>query len=116
MRVETVDPSEYEALGDLTVRAYRSLPGHALSPKYAAVLADVAARARQAEVLVVRDGDGTLLGGVTYVADEGSRYAEFGARTRRRFACLRSIRRRGSAAGRWCRACIDRARRDGSAG
>ena len=85
MRVETVDPSEYEALGDLTVRAYRSLPGHPLSPEYAAVLADVAERARKAEVLVVRDGDGTLLGGVTYVADDGSPYAEFEGATRRRF-------------------------------
>ena len=44
MRVETVDPSEYEALGDLTVRAYRALPGHALSPEYAAMLSDVPAR------------------------------------------------------------------------
>jgi hypothetical protein len=33
MRVETVDPSEYAALGDLTVRAYQALPGHALSPE-----------------------------------------------------------------------------------
>jgi GNAT superfamily N-acetyltransferase len=115
MRVETVDPSEYEALGDLTVRAYRSLPGHALSPEYAAVLADVAERARQAEVLVVHDGDGTLLGGVTYVADDGSPYAEFEGADAAAFRMLAvDPAAQGRGVGRvMVQACIDRARRDG---
>jgi GNAT superfamily N-acetyltransferase len=115
MRVETVDPSVYAALGDLTVRAYQALPGHALSPGYAAVLADVAGRARQAEVLVVRDGDGSLLGGVTYAADEASPHAELeGAEA----AAFRLLAVDPSAQGRgvgrvMVQACIDRARRDG---
>ena len=115
MRVETVDPSEYVALGDLTVRAYRALPGHALSPEYAAVLADVAGRARQAEVLVVRDEDGSLLGGVTYVADEGNPYAEFEGADAAAFRMLAvDPAAQGRGVGRaMVQACIDRARRDG---
>jgi uncharacterized protein len=114
MRVETIDPSEYEALGDLTVRAYRSLPGHPLSPDYAAVLADVAARARQAEVLVARDGDGTLLGGVTYVADESNPYAEFEGADSAAFRMLAvDPAAQGRGVGRvMVQACIGRARRD----
>jgi GNAT superfamily N-acetyltransferase len=115
MRVETIDPCEYEALGDLTVRAYRALPGHPLSPEYAAVLADVAARAHQAEVLVVRGGDGTLLGGVTYVADDSNRYAEFEGADAAAFRMLAvDPDAQGHGAGRaMVQACIDRARRDG---
>jgi len=114
MRVETVDPSEYEALGDLTVRAYRALPGHALSPQYAAVLADVAGRARDAEVLVVRDEDGTLLGGVTYVGDDRSPYAEFEGADAAAFRMLAvDPEAQGRGVGRaMVQACIDRARRD----
>ncbi|HVI34658.1 MAG TPA: GNAT family N-acetyltransferase [Gaiellales bacterium] len=115
MQVEAVDPSEYTALGDLTVRAYRALPGNALSPEYAAVLADVAGRARAAEVLVVREADGSLLGGVTYVADEGNPYAEFAGADAAAFRMLAvDPAAQGRGVGKaMVQACIDRARRDG---
>jgi GNAT superfamily N-acetyltransferase len=115
MRVDTIDPSEYAALGELTVRAYQALPGHALSPEYAAVLADVATRARQAEVLVVRDEDGSLLGGVTYVADQSNTYAEFEGADAAAFRMLAvDPAAQGRGVGRaMVQACTDPARRDG---
>lgn len=69
-------PAEFVALGDLTVAAYRSVPGGSTSAGYEVTLLDVAARARDAEVLVAVAADGTLLGGVTYVPQPGP-YAEF---------------------------------------
>jgi ribosomal protein S18 acetylase RimI-like enzyme len=68
---------EYAVLGELTVAAYRSVPGGSTSAAYEETLLDVAVRARDAEVLVAVAADGTLLGGVTYVPGPGP-YAEFG--------------------------------------
>jgi ribosomal protein S18 acetylase RimI-like enzyme len=71
--VRPARPAEYAAVGELSVDAYR----HAgvLVDSYAAVLRDVASRARDAELLVATDGEGRLLGTVT-VCRPGSRWAE----------------------------------------
>src|SRR5438477_11967114 len=79
MRVEPVTSALYGPLGELTVAAYRGLPGRPTSEGYAAMLRDVASRVRGAEVLVALDDDGSLLGGVTYVGDPSSSWAEFEA-------------------------------------
>ena len=69
--VRDVEPEEYGPLASLTLDAYRSLLGPDIDTEYAAELADVATRAQQAETLVAVDGDGQLLGGVTYVPGPG---------------------------------------------
>jgi ribosomal protein S18 acetylase RimI-like enzyme len=74
--VRPVLPAEFAALGELTVAAYRAVPGGSTSAGYEETLRDVAARAREAEVLVAVDADGTLVGGITYVPGLGA-YAEF---------------------------------------
>jgi ribosomal protein S18 acetylase RimI-like enzyme len=66
-------------------------------------------------VLVAIGGDGRLLGGVTYVADERSPYAEHsidGAASIRMLAVDVEARRTGAGES-LVRACIDRAHRDG---
>ncbi len=118
MRIETVQPSQYAALGDLTVAAYRALPGRPTSDRYAAMLRDVAGRAQQAEVVVALDEeDGTVLGGVTCVGSADSELAEFAAADEAGFRMLAvagSARSRG--VGRaLVEACIERARRDAKA-
>jgi ribosomal protein S18 acetylase RimI-like enzyme len=80
MHIRAIRPDEYEALGTLTLEAYRAL--EYVSPDYEKELLDVATRATQARVLVAVSDDGTLLGGVTYVPDQDSGMAEFtGANT-----------------------------------
>ncbi len=74
--VRPVLPAEFAALGELTVAAYRAVPGGSTSAGYEETLRGVATRAREAEVLVAVDADGALLGGITYVPGPG-RYAEF---------------------------------------
>ncbi|HEX5250067.1 MAG TPA: GNAT family N-acetyltransferase [Gaiellales bacterium] len=72
LTVRPARPTEYDALGDLTVAAYRSVPGDDhISPSYEQTLRDVAARAHDAVVLAAVDDDGTILGGVTYVPGQG---------------------------------------------
>jgi ribosomal protein S18 acetylase RimI-like enzyme len=51
VRVQPIVPEQYQALADLTVAAYRSLPGGSLSERYEAELRDVAGRDRDAMVL-----------------------------------------------------------------
>lgn len=62
---------EHEALGALTLAAYRALLGDDMGDGYAEELADVATRAGQADVLVAVDADGQLVGGITYVPGPG---------------------------------------------
>ena len=117
MRIVPIEPALHSALGDLTVAAYRGLPGRPTSDSYAAMLCDVSLRARQAEVVVAVADDGTLLGGVTYVGDADSEWAEFDAADE---ACFRMLavadRARGQGVGSaLVEACIERARRDGKA-
>ena len=115
MRVQPVASDQYEELAEITVAAYRALPGRPPSPEYEAVLRDVAARDRDATVLVAVGDDGRLLGGVTYVAAADNPLAEF---DRDDQAGFRMLAARPDAQGRGVgaallEACVDLARRDG---
>jgi len=79
MEIRLVQPDEYEALGQLTVTEYAEVDHRTVETEddYAGELADVARRAADADVLVAVDGDGTVLGGVTYVPGPDSSSAEF---------------------------------------
>ena len=113
--VRPVLPAEQAALGELTVAAYRSVPGDAAtSPAYEATLRDVAARVRDAVVLVAVDADGTLLGGVTYVPRPGP-LAEFPDDDDAgiRMLAVSPAAQRGGVGRRLVEACIERARADG---
>ena len=116
MQIRPVRSEEYGPLGKLTVEAYRTLE-RPPTPEYAAVLADVAARAREAEVLVAVDETATLLGGVTYVGDPGSRFAEFEAADEAGFRMLAvdPAARGHGVGGALVEACIERARARASA-
>lgn len=72
-------PDEYDALGAVTVAAYTAVDRRTVETEddYAGELADVARRAADADVLVAIDGDGIVLGGVTYVPGPESSSAEF---------------------------------------
>lgn len=75
--IRPVRPEEYEALGELTVAAYHSLPDVMNHQEiYDRQLRDVARRADVSCVLVAVDADGTLLGGVTYVRGPNDPYSE----------------------------------------
>jgi ribosomal protein S18 acetylase RimI-like enzyme len=63
--VVAAEPEDFEQIAELTVRVY--VDGGLASRGYAAQLADVAGRAEQAELLVVRDADGRILGSVALV-------------------------------------------------
>ena len=113
--IRSVLPAEHDALGELTVAAYRSVPGDSsTSPAYETTLRDVAARARHAVVLVAVDADGGLLGGVTYVPGPGplAELEDEGDAGIRMLAVAPSAHRRGVGR-RLVESCIARARRDG---
>jgi ribosomal protein S18 acetylase RimI-like enzyme len=63
--VETARPEDFPRIAELTVGVY--VDGGLASPGYAPELADVAGRAQRAELLVVRDADGRILGSVALV-------------------------------------------------
>lgn len=75
-QIRPILPSEYEALGDVSVRSYLEggLLIRGLDDDYAPHLRDVAVRTASATVLVAVDGE-TLLGGVT-LAFHGSPMAQ----------------------------------------
>ena len=64
-----------ERAGEVTLAAYRSLPGQLIGDGYADDLRDVRARTTGATVLVAVE-DGTLLGCVTLVDDPASPWSE----------------------------------------
>ena len=76
LEIRPIRADEHDALAELTVRAYRAVHGEVIDGIYLDDLLDVGGRAAAAEVLVAVDGDGTLLGGVTYVPDRSSTMAE----------------------------------------
>lgn len=77
VEVRKVRRSEHEALGKLTVAAYRATgDDHPFSDEYAAELADVAGRAGACEVLVAVAPSSGLLGGLTWIADRSNPFAE----------------------------------------
>ena len=72
--IRTAEPADFEAIGRLTVAAYRAdgqLRGY---EAYAEHLADVAGRARHGTVLVAVDARGDIVGAVLFVVP-GSSYA-----------------------------------------
>ena len=117
MQIRLIEPDEYARLGALTVEAYTTLEGHVHEPDYEEELADVRARAEapSTEVLVAVDDVGRVLGGVTYIVDDESPYAEYGlygAAAIRMLAVDRTLQRSGTGEA-LVSECIDRARRSG---
>jgi ribosomal protein S18 acetylase RimI-like enzyme len=74
--VRPIRPEEYDALGELTVAAYHSLPVMPQQEFYDAQVRDVERRARLSCVLVATTSAGVLLGGVTYVSGPNDPYSE----------------------------------------
>lgn len=75
VEIRPVAPAELAEAGEVTLAAYRSLPGQVLTDGYAADLRDVAARAAGATVLVAVDGE-HVVGCVTLVEDRSSPWSE----------------------------------------
>ena len=75
VEIRPVAAHEMGEAGDVTLAAYRTLPGQVLSDAYAADLRDVAARTTGATVLVAVEGD-RVLGCATLVTDPASAWSE----------------------------------------
>jgi len=108
-------PSEYAAIGDLVVEAYRD--AGETDGGYEPELRDVAGRAAQVPVLAaVDEASGRLLGTVTYVPGPGPYHeGEFGEAASFRMLAV-ATEARGRGIGRaLVDACIERARADGRA-
>jgi ribosomal protein S18 acetylase RimI-like enzyme len=115
--IRVVRPGEYEALGEVTVRAYAAIPGEH-DDGYHPYLRDVAGRAASVPVLVAVDDAGRVLGGVSYIPGPGTPLSES---ERPDEAGFRTLAVDPAATGRGigralAQACIARARADGRAG
>jgi predicted N-acetyltransferase YhbS len=77
MKIRLLDPSECDELGEITVRAYRSLYGGESLGAYEDELRDVEGRIRDSEVYVAKDDHGQVMGGVTFVPGPESEMSEF---------------------------------------
>jgi GNAT superfamily N-acetyltransferase len=110
MIVRDVRPEEHEALGALTVAAYRALLGDDMDAGYAAELADVAGRAALVDVLVAVGDDDRLLGGITYIPGPGPMawFAGAGEAGMRMLAVDPAVPRRGDGVA-LVAACVERA-------
>ncbi|MGY6500550.1 MAG: GNAT family N-acetyltransferase [Acidimicrobiales bacterium] len=75
MEIRPIRPEEHSELADITVAAYLGI-GH-VDDEYEPELRDVGGRVAGAEVWVAVDDDGAVVGGVTFVPDRASPYAEF---------------------------------------
>jgi len=114
VEIRPVRTEEFTELGDLTVDAYAGIGHLDDDGEYEAELRDVAGRASGAVVLVAVDGD-RVAGGVTYVPDRASPYAEFDAE---HAAGIRMLavhpERQGQGVGEaLMRECLTRARAEG---
>ncbi|MGK5742609.1 GNAT family N-acetyltransferase [Micromonospora sp. URMC 103] len=111
LRVRPATPADFPAIARLTVAAYEADGQLKGENGYGAVLADVATRADDGEVLVVEDPAGAVLGSVTFVLP-GTRYAELSGPGEAEFRMLAvDPAAQGLGAGAaLARACIDRAR------
>lgn len=65
LSVQPARPDEFDRIAELTVRVY--VEGGLASAGYTAELADVAGRSTRADLLVVRDEDGSVVGSVALV-------------------------------------------------
>jgi GNAT superfamily N-acetyltransferase len=116
--VRPANEADYDALGDLTVAAYRAIPDvpQEATDGYEEELRDVAGRVNVgAEVMVAVTDGGVLAGGVTYVPDHLNKLAEFDDPHAAGIRMLAvSPAHQGSGAGTalttWC---VDRARATG---
>ena len=114
MIVRPVREDEYDAVGDLTVAAYRAIPGAppVAVDGYEHELRDVRGRVDAgAEVMVAVSTEGALAGGVTYVGEPSNKYAEFNDADAAGFRMLavapdQQNSGAGSALTKWC---VDRA-------
>ncbi len=109
---------ELDAAGDLVVAAYRTHPDMEDSDGYLAHVRDVRGRATDTVVLVAVDGDGRLLGCVSYVRDHTSAFAEIEQPGEAGFRMLGvAMAARGRGVGRaLVEACLERARAAGRTG
>ena len=119
--VRVARPEEYGAVGALTAGAYQAdalLDAHEspVDAAYEVKLRDAARRAREAELWVVVDGDGVLLGTVTW-CPPGSPWRQLALAEHQAEFRMLSVapagRRRGVARA-LVEACLDRARSDGA--
>ncbi|BCJ72509.1 N-acetyltransferase [Catellatospora sp. IY07-71] len=104
-------PADYDAIGALSVAAYRGDGQTADGHPYEAHLSDAAARARAADVLVaVDEASGAVLGSVTFVLP-GSPLADLAREGEAEFRMLAvSPQAQGRGAGEaLARACLERA-------
>ncbi|WP_329116201.1 GNAT family N-acetyltransferase [Streptomyces sp. NBC_01353] len=111
--IRAVRPEEYEALGEITARAFLD-DGHldfGEDDSYLHLLRDVARRDAEAEVLVAVDRVGTVLGGVTF-AMGGGEWADIAGEGEAEFRMLavgKDARGRGVGEA-LVRFCVERAR------
>lgn len=114
MKVGTATPDQFEAIGDVTVEAYRAAGILDYDESYVAELRAVDDRVSDADVIVAVDDDGTVIGSVTLCL-HGSRFAEVAGPGEADFRMLAvSLSARGTGAGAaLVRACVDRARAAG---
>ena len=110
--VEPAVPADFPAIAELTVGIY--LGEGLASEGYASELADVEGRSRRSDLLVVRDGDGQVVGSVALVLE-----GDFGEVTEsddeasfRMLAVSPAVRGQG-VGDRLVRTCLDRARAAG---
>lgn len=120
VHIRAARPEEYAEVGALTAEAYRADglldadDEHPANPAYEGRLRDAAARAREAELWVAADTDGTLLGTVTW-CPPGSPWRELsrsGNQAEFRMLAVAPAGRRRGLARALVGACLDRARRD----
>ncbi|WP_329455732.1 GNAT family N-acetyltransferase [Streptomyces sp. NBC_01497] len=115
--IRRAEPGEYARIGAMTVDVYIGEGLVAPDNPYGEQLRSVEIRAREAEVLVAADPDGTLLGAVTYAGDGGP-WAEVARADEAEFRMLvvaAAARRRGVGEA-LVRACLTRAREAGHRG
>lgn len=111
LTVRVATPADFEAIGALTLAAYRgdgqTWPGH----RYESTLSDVSRRAEAGTLLVCTDPSGTVLGSVLLVFhdSEFSELAREGEAEFRMLAVSPQAQRRGVGE-TLVRACLDRAR------
>ncbi|WP_020661885.1 GNAT family N-acetyltransferase [Amycolatopsis benzoatilytica] len=75
IQIRPARPDEFDAVGEVTVEAYRVEGFFEVDAEYEAKLRDVAGRAEHAELLVAVDPDGQVMGSVA-VVQPGSALAE----------------------------------------
>jgi len=112
LSVEPAGATDFTAIADLTVGVY--LGEELASERYATQLADVAGRADRSELLVVRDGDGRVVGSVALVlgGDFGEITESDDEASFRMLAVDPAVRGRGVGE-LLVRTCLDRARAAG---